>query len=106
MMPVMAGQAKQWERELRAAGETPDAGLDIAHLALLLAACDRPGVSLDPYRAHLDELASAAREALDENACPPCGVVAGVLSGVISGRFRYLGDAETYDDPRNANLAM
>jgi len=48
MMPVMAGQAKQWERELRAAGETPDAGLDIAHLALLLAACDRPGVSLDP----------------------------------------------------------
>lgn len=105
MMPVMAGQAKQWERELRAAGETPDAGLDIAHLALLLAACDRPGVSLDPYHAHLDEIADAARKALDENAHPPCGVVAGILSGVISGRFRYLGDAETYDDPKNANLA-
>jgi regulator of sirC expression with transglutaminase-like and TPR domain len=105
MMPVMAGQAKQWERELRAAGETPDAGLDLAHLALLLAACDRPDIPLDNYRAHLDGLVRAAREALGENANPSCDVTAGILSGVISGRFRYLGDAETYDDPKNANLA-
>ncbi|MBO6668360.1 transglutaminase-like domain-containing protein [Parvibaculum sp.] len=101
----MAGRNTDWERELRAAGEAPDAELDIASLALALAACDRPQLSLAPYRAHLDEIVAVAREALDENAAMPCAVVAGVLAGVLSGRFHYLGDAETYDDPRNADLA-
>lgn len=105
MMPVMVGQENEWERELRAAGETPDAELDIASLALALAACDRPEISLGDYRAHLDEIVAAARGAMEGQRDMPCSVVAGVLSGVISGRFHYLGDAETYDDPKNANLA-
>ncbi|HCX66055.1 MAG: hypothetical protein CMI61_14660 [Parvibaculum sp.] len=105
MMFVMSERERQLERELRAAGKAPDAELDIASLALALAACDRPEISLDGYRTHLDEIVAAARSALDENASMPCGVAAGALAGVISGRFHYLGDAETYDDPRNANLA-
>lgn len=92
------------ERELRAAGETPDAAIDIADVALMLAARDRPEISLASYRDHLDELAGAARAAMGPKEVP-VQVAAGVLSGVMAGRYRYLGDAETYDDPKNANLA-
>lgn len=92
------------ERDLRAAGETPDADIDIANVALMLAACDRPEISLASYRDHLDELGTAARNAMGQKEVP-VQVAAGVLSGVLAGRYRYLGDAETYDDPKNANLA-
>lgn len=95
----------EMERELRAAGAMPDAALDIAHLALALAAHDRCDMPLAPYHAHLDELVVSAREALGDIASAPCGVLAGMLAGVMAGRYHYLGDAETYDDPRNANLA-
>lgn len=102
----MGNDADDMERELRAAGALPDADLDIAHLALLLAARDRPEISLAPYRAHLDELVAAARDALrDAPAMMPASIAAGALAGVMAGMFRYLGDTETYDDPRNANLA-
>lgn len=92
------------ESELRTAGEARDEDIDIAHVALMLAACDRPEISLASYRDHLDELAAAARNAMGRKEVP-VQVAAGVLSGVMAGRYRYLGDAETYDDPRNANLA-
>lgn len=95
------------EEALRRAGQLPDDALDVGHVALLLAARDRPGLLLTPYQDHLEELVQAARKALGngEHAAMPCGVTAGLLSGVLSGGFNYLGDAETYDDPRNANLA-
>lgn len=92
------------ESELRTAGEARDEDIDIAHVALMLAACDRPEISLASYRDHLDELAAAARNAMGRKEVP-VQVAAGVLSGVMAGRYRYLGDAETYDDPKNANLA-
>ncbi|MFN4353849.1 SirB1 family protein [Parvibaculum sp.] len=99
------GNAKDiLERELRAAGDMPDGEIDIAHVALTLAACDRPDISLAPYRDHLDELVCASRDAMGPKE-PSVHVAAGILSGVMAGRYRYLGDAETYDDPRNANLA-
>lgn len=102
----MTGFDAETERELRAAGTMPDGDLDIAQLALLLAARDRPDISLAAYRAHLDELVASAREALNGAASPmPCSVAAGALAGVLAGTYRYLGDTETYDDPRNANLA-
>lgn len=102
----MATGGNEIERELRAAGEMSDADLDIAHLALMLAASDRPEISLAPYRTHLADLVEAARETTsDDLPALSCGVAAGMLAGVMAGRFRYLGDAETYDDPRNANLA-
>lgn len=94
------------ESELQRAGAMPDCELDLAHLALTLAALDRPELEPDPYLAHLDELVGAAGDALPGGAGEaPAGIVAGALAGVVAGRFRYLGDTETYDDPRNANLA-
>ncbi|MBX3494842.1 MAG: transglutaminase family protein [Parvibaculum sp.] len=94
------------ESELQRAGAMPESELDLARLALTLAALDRPELEPDPYLAHLDELVGAAVDALPGGAGEaPAGIVAGVLAGVVAGRFRYLGDTETYDDPRNANLA-
>lgn len=67
-----------------------DPVLDIAEGALLLAALDRPGVELGPYRDHLAMLArQAGAEAVDD---------------VLYARHGYGGDTETYEDPRNANL--
>jgi len=94
------------EGELQRAGAMPDDKLDLARLALTLAALDRPEFEPAPYLAHLDELAAVAADTLsgDVRDAPP-GIVAGALAGVVAGRYRYLGDTETYDDPRNANLA-
>lgn len=68
----------------------------------MLAALDHPGQSLEPYLAHLDEIASAARsealrlQQLDE--------IVRTLASLMTGRFGYDGDRLTYDDPRNADL--
>ncbi|HYZ61927.1 MAG TPA: transglutaminase-like domain-containing protein, partial [Acetobacteraceae bacterium] len=53
---------------------------------------------------HLSEL---AREAVElSRALPERDLArrAGALAGLITGRYRYRGDTETYDDPANANL--
>jgi regulator of sirC expression with transglutaminase-like and TPR domain len=95
------------EAELRAAGETSDDALDIASLALAFAQADRPDASRTPYETHLTELTDAARGALaratPELAANP-EIVATALAGLISGRFSYRGDSETYDDLKNADL--
>ncbi|WP_041536893.1 SirB1 family protein [Parvibaculum lavamentivorans] len=102
----MGSEDEETEHELRAAGNLPDADLDIAHLALMLALRDRPGIPLAPYRDHLAELVAVAGDALrDTPSLLPCSVAAGALAGVLAGTYRYLGDTETYDDPRNANIA-
>ena len=108
MMPVMAGFLDQAnddiERSLRAAGAAADADIDIAEAALLLAACDRPDLSIGNYRDHLELLRTAARDAIGERGSHDAYKLAELLGGVISGLYGYRGDAETYDDPRNANL--
>ena len=92
------------ERRLRAAGKAGEGDIDIAETALLLAACDRPDLSPDNYRDHLALLCDAVREATDRSPDGDAHELAALLGGVISGLHGYRGDAETYDDPRNANL--
>ncbi len=75
-------------REIGARGEEP---FDIGEAALLLGSFDRPGVPLDRYRAHFDELAEAAGSP-DR------------LAAALGGAFGYTGDRATYDDLQNANL--
>ena len=79
------------EARLREIGEEGDSPFDIGEAALLLGSFDRPGVPLDRYRAHFDELARAAGN--------PDG-----LAPTIGGAFGYTGDRATYDDLQNANL--
>lgn len=89
------------ELALKALGAAPDDGIDIAEAALLLAALDRPGLDLTPYRRHLADIAAAlSRMDADAEAAPR----AMALSGVLSLEFGYRGDTESYDDPQNADL--
>lgn len=88
------------EAALDAAGRLDDRAIDLAGTALLLAAVDRPGVSLAKYRGHLDDLVAALRD----SGAATAAEVAGALQRIFSDRFGYDGDRLTYDDPQNANL--
>lgn len=95
------------EAELRAAGEAGEDALDVGHLALVLAALDRPEVSLVAYEEHLAELVDAGARAFEKATAAQRGdadVLALMLASLIAGRFNYRGDSANYDDPKNANL--
>jgi regulator of sirC expression with transglutaminase-like and TPR domain len=90
--------------ELAAIGGLDDDAIDIARTALLLAALDRPGVSREPYRAHLDEIAAAVAARVPAGATHNLARRAGALAAVLGGEMGYAGDTLTYEDPQNANL--
>lgn len=87
---------------LRAAGLAGDAGIDLAEVALALAAIDCPGRDVALYRKHLQDLQSQVLAA--------CGAPSHVdararaLAQVIGQTHGYAGDTGSYDDMRNANL--
>ena len=85
---------------LDAIGTLPDSEIDIADAALQLARVDAPGADWLAARAHLSALAreSAALAADDPT------TRASALSELLADRHGYRGDAQTYDDPANANL--
>lgn len=89
-------------RTLREIGAAPDQPFDIAEAALALAALDRPRVSLDRYRRHLNELGddiaqiSAADMGLAEKLA--------ALNSILIEKHGYAGDQLNYDDLQNANL--
>ena len=88
---------------LRRIGAAPDAPFDVADGALALAAVDRPGVALDHYQNHLEDLArdvAAAYEA-DAGAAEQC---VAALNRTVLEDYGYAGDELTYDDVQNANL--
>ena len=82
------------------AGEGPH---DIATAALMLSALDHPGKKLEPYLAHLAEIAEAARA---EATFARDGESAARALGQVFSRFGYDGDRMAYDDPDNADLMM
>ncbi|MDO8290730.1 MAG: transglutaminase-like domain-containing protein [Parvibaculum sp.] len=92
------------EAELRAAGELADEELNIGGVALALAQWDNPGKDRTPYLTELEALTDAVRESLVKAEAPGADMIAMVLANIISGRFSYRGDTETYDDPKNADL--
>lgn len=93
---------REAEAQLAEIGRSPGTPFDIAEAALLLAALERPQVSLERYRLHLADLASgvAARGTNARSA----GGQARALADVIHGEEGYEGDELTYDDLQNANL--
>ena len=89
---------------LDAIGQLPDVEIDIAGAALQLGRIDAPDSDWHSARRHLSEL---AREAVDMSRGLDSADIAarvGGLAGLITGRHRYAGDTESYDDPANANL--
>jgi regulator of sirC expression with transglutaminase-like and TPR domain len=84
-------------------GRQPDEMIDLAEVALLLAALDRPDTDLGPYRRHLATLASNLAD-LAIGQSDGLDVRAAALTQVISEQHGYIGDRRTYDDLQNASL--
>ncbi len=87
---------------LRQLGLSGDGPHDIAMAALMLAALDHVGRTLEPYRDHLAGIAEHARNEARLARTVEDGARA--LSALIVGRYGYDGDRLTYDDPQNADL--
>ncbi len=86
-------------------GEGADEDIDIAEAALILAAADRPGVALEPYRRHLDRLVADVR-AYAGGTEPPVALDLRIeaLVQVIVKRYAYGGTEAVFDDLDAANL--
>jgi len=89
-------------QHLREIGRLDDGAIDIGETALLLAALDRPGVPLEPYRESLALIAAEARASTGRTHSVDMQIAA--LTRLLAGDWDLRGDEETYDDPRNANL--
>lgn len=87
---------------LRRLGKAGDGPHDIAVAALMLAALDHRGCDLEPYRAHLAEIAEQARLLAGPAASAMEGAHA--LSSLLGGRYGYESDRIAHDDPRNADF--
>lgn len=92
--------ARDLLKDIAARGEDR---FDLAEAALALAALRHPGISLDPYRAHLRELSDDL--AAEAASMPPAATdEAEALADVLATRHGYRGDDEAYDDLQNADL--
>jgi regulator of sirC expression with transglutaminase-like and TPR domain len=93
------------ETRLRSIGGQDDAEIDVAEAALLLAALERPQLSLERYRHHLSLLTRDIAElAQRQGAAGSLAARIAVLNAVLVERYGYHGDSESYEDMVNANL--
>jgi regulator of sirC expression with transglutaminase-like and TPR domain len=83
-------------------GESGDGPHDIATAALMLAALDHPETKLASYRAHLKEIAEAAR--METAFATDVEFAARSLASILAGRYGYDGDRIQYDDVANADM--
>ncbi|HTK83982.1 MAG TPA: transglutaminase-like domain-containing protein [Patescibacteria group bacterium] len=94
--------------KLAAWGRLPDDQIPLAEAALTLSALNRPGLSLDRYRVHLDKLVKEAgfahRDIVASSAEDNAMSRIEALREVLVGRNSYAGDSENYDDLQNADL--
>jgi regulator of sirC expression with transglutaminase-like and TPR domain len=88
--------------QLRRIGEAGEEPLDIADAALMLSALDHNGRPLQPYHAHLAEIAERAR--LEAATATTPEEAARSLATLLVGRYGYDGDRLRYDDPQNADF--
>jgi regulator of sirC expression with transglutaminase-like and TPR domain len=92
---------------IAAAGQLPDAEIDLAATALHFARIDAPTADWRGAAATLTAIARAAVAAATADTVADGGDAAArraVLARVLHQDFALAGDAQTYDDPANANL--
>jgi regulator of sirC expression with transglutaminase-like and TPR domain len=89
---------------LDAIGSLPDVEIDIAAAAMQLARIDAPDADWRAAEEHLSEIARQAVALARDLATDTPSIRAESLTGLVALRHGYRGDAETYDDPANANL--
>jgi regulator of sirC expression with transglutaminase-like and TPR domain len=80
-----------------------DGDIRVGEAALLLALRDRPGVSLDRYQRHLEQLADEVAAAYAQGG-PEDTTQHRALNQVLSTDHGYAGDSQSYDALQNANL--
>lgn len=101
-MDSASSAALQHVKTLTAAGMASDEDLDVAAVALALAALDYPDRDLAGYRDHLAGLCAAAAAQCQDTA--HIDARADALAQVISQQFGYTGDQASYNDMQNANM--
>lgn len=79
----------------------PDASIDLAHAALLVAAEEQPAVDVEHYRARLFELGLAARAYVAGRSWEPVEA----LNEFVFRELAFVGNQENYYDPRNSLLS-
>lgn len=89
-------------RDFARALARPDAEIDLAYLALLVAREEYPQLPPEPYLARLDQMAEEVRGRLGDETAPP--VVLQELLAVVYERHRFEGNRDAYYDPRNSFL--
>jgi regulator of sirC expression with transglutaminase-like and TPR domain len=94
------------KQALRRLADMPDEEFDLAEAALMLAALERPRVSLERYRHHLRDLAEAVTRQVKQRVgdLPALDARAAALIATVADEYGYRGDDLTYDDLQNANL--
>jgi regulator of sirC expression with transglutaminase-like and TPR domain len=87
-------------------GNSDDEEIDLVKTALILASADRPGVSMEPYLRHIDQLASDVCEYTRDitNSDKILEVRIESLVQVIVKRYGYGGSDVVFDDLDAANL--
>lgn len=80
----------------------PEASIELAHAALLVAAEERPGLDVEHYRARLYELGQRARAAIAQ-ARDASAVV--TLNKFLFEELGFAGNQSDYYDPRNSLLS-
>ena len=100
MTPAGKIQARAARAQFAALISRPEASIDLAHAALLIAAEERPGLDVDRFRAQLLELGRQARERVA--AAQGSTVVA--LNSFLFGELGFAGNHENYYDPANSLL--
>jgi regulator of sirC expression with transglutaminase-like and TPR domain len=87
---------RQFERLLA----LPDASIDLAHAALLMAAEEEPALDVEHYRARLFELGLAARAFVAARSWGPVDA----LNEFVFRELGFVGNQASYYDPRNSLL--
>ncbi len=86
-------------------GRQDDGRIDLAEAALTLAAADRPGVPLDPYRRHLERLVDDVRAYVGGTEPEvPLALRVEALVQVIVRKYGYGGTEAVFDDLEAANM--
>lgn len=98
-MTVPAASARSRFAQLLA---VPDAEVELARGALLIAAEEYPQLQPEPYLQRLDVLAERVRDRLDEESAPL--LVLQELSRVLFEQEAFRGNASNYYEPRNSFL--
>ena len=98
----MIETSEEYRADLMAVGQGDGSIADIAHIALILASLDRPGVSFQKYQHHLKIL---GLDLMGLNiTSDSASQRARALSAILYERHEYSGNVDYYDDLQNANL--